>query len=267
MSVAVPTGAPARQVLFGTQVHAVDMDRAMAWIRARTAARAPVYIVTLNGALLVQTARDAGLRDLVNAADLVTADGVGVLLAARILGVPLTERVAGIDLALALAADAARSGGRVFLFGGAPGVAEAAAAELRRRHPALCVVGTQHGYLDADEEPRVVERIREARPDILFVALGAPRQERWIHRWRAVLPASVAIGVGGSLDVIAGRVVRAPAWMQKAGLEWLYRALREPRRWAVIGTIPPLFVMAARERLRQRRDKPGRSVDTRSTVP
>jgi N-acetylglucosaminyldiphosphoundecaprenol N-acetyl-beta-D-mannosaminyltransferase len=197
----------------------------------------------------------------------VTADGVGVILAARILGVPLTERVAGIDLALALAAEVARSGGRLFLFGGAPGVAEAAAAELQRRHPALRVTGTQHGYLGADDEPRVIERIREARPDVLFVALGAPRQERWIRRWRAELPVAIAIGVGGSLDVFAGRVARAPGWMQRAGLEWLYRALREPRRWSVIRTIPPLFVMAALERIRRRGDKPGRSVDTKSVLP
>ncbi|MDR7419818.1 MAG: WecB/TagA/CpsF family glycosyltransferase [Armatimonadota bacterium] len=261
-----PAAAPERRILFGTQVHVVDMDAALSWARARIAARDPAYVVTLNGALLVQAARDAGLRDLVNGAGLVTADGVGVLLAARILGVPLARRVAGIDLTAGLAAEAARAGYRVFLFGSAPGVAEAAAVELRRQHPALQVVGTRHGYFRPDEEPGVLAQIREARPDVLLVALGAPRQEQWMQRWLRDLGVPVAIGVGGSLDVIAGRIPRAPLWMQRLGLEWLYRALREPRRWAVIRTIPPLFAMALRERLKAGRHKPRRAVDTKDVA-
>ncbi|MDR7457873.1 MAG: WecB/TagA/CpsF family glycosyltransferase, partial [Armatimonadota bacterium] len=110
-----------------------------------------------------------------------------------------------------------------------------------------------HGYFAPEEEPAVVEAIRQARPDVLLVALGAPRQERWMQRWLPVLRVPVAIGVGGSLDVLAGRVPRAPAWMQRVGLEWLWRAAREPRRWAVVRTIPPLFFMALRERLRRGR--------------
>jgi N-acetylglucosaminyldiphosphoundecaprenol N-acetyl-beta-D-mannosaminyltransferase len=164
---------------------------------------------------------------------------------------------------MGLAGEAARSGYRVFLFGSAPGVAEAAAAELRRRHPALQVVGTRHGYFNPDEEPGVLAQIRQARPDVLLVALGAPRQEQWMRRWLPDLRVPVAIGVGGSLDVIAGRIPRAPLWMQRLGFEWLYRALREPRRWAVIRTIPPLFVMAIRERLKAGRDKPRGAVDTK----
>jgi N-acetylglucosaminyldiphosphoundecaprenol N-acetyl-beta-D-mannosaminyltransferase len=243
------------------------MDGALTWVRARIASRAPAYVVTLNGALLVRAAREADLRDLVNSAGLVTADGIGVLLAARVLGIPLAERVAGIDLTLAVLAQAAASGHRVFLLGSAHGVAEAAADVLRRRYPALAVAGTHHGYFETADEPRVVEQIRATRPDVLFVALGAPRQELWMRRWLSDLQVPVAIGVGGSLDVIAGRVARAPAWAQHVGLEWFYRALREPRRWAVIRTIPPLFLLALRERLRGARDTARGPVDTRVTGP
>jgi N-acetylglucosaminyldiphosphoundecaprenol N-acetyl-beta-D-mannosaminyltransferase len=238
-------------VLFGTQVHAVNLEGALAWIRNRLTDRTPAYIVTLNGALLVQAARDEELRDLVNGAGLVTADGIGVVVAARILGVAVSERVAGIDLAVALMGVAAHAGYRVFLLGGAHGVADDTAAELQRRYTGLRVIGTHHGFFTPDEEPAVLARIRGARPDILLVALGAPRQERWMRRWCTDLGVPVSVGVGGSFDVIAGRVPRAPRWMQRTGLEWLYRVVHEPRRWQVIKTIPPLFWMAARQRLRR----------------
>jgi N-acetylglucosaminyldiphosphoundecaprenol N-acetyl-beta-D-mannosaminyltransferase len=241
----------ARRKLLGAQVHAVGMADALAWIGDRIAARVPAYVVTLNGALLVQAARDPDLRDLVNGAGLVIPDGVGVLLAARILGVNLPKRVAGIDLALAFCPMAASSGYRLFLLGGAPGVADATAAELRRRFPGLQTVGVHHGYFSIREEPDVLARIRAATPDVLLVALGAPRQEHWMRRWTAELGVPVAIGVGGSFDVIAGRLPRAPRWMQRLGLEWLFRMLREPRRWAVVRTIPPLFLLALRERWRR----------------
>lgn len=246
--------APARREMFGTQVHDVGLDAALRWMGDRIAARTPGYVVTLNGALLVQAARDPEVRALVNEASLVTADGIGVILAARILGVPLAGRVAGIDLAAALCARAAAAGYRLFLLGGAPGVAEATAAALRHRHPALQIAGTRHGFFGPEEEEPVVAQIRQARPDMLLVAFGAPRQERWMRRWSAALEVPVSIGVGGSFDVLAGRVPRAPRWMQRAGLEWLYRALREPRRWSVVRTIPPLFLMALRERRRRRAD-------------
>lgn len=243
--------APPRRELFGTQVHAVGLDGALAWIRARIASRVPGYVVTLNGALLVQTARDQSLRVLVNDAALVTADGIGVIGAARILGVHLPERVAGIDLVVALCGQAASVGYRIFLLGGAPGVAEAAAGVLRARHPTLQIVGVQHGFFSSEEEGAVPAQIRAAHPDVLLVALGAPRQEWWMRRWGAALGVPVSIGVGGSFDVLAGRIPRAPGWMRRIGLEWLYRMAREPRRWGVVRTIPPLFLLALRERLRR----------------
>ncbi len=247
----VAVQAPPRCELLGTQVHAVGLDGALAWIRDRIASRTPGYVVTLNGALLVQAARDQALRDLVNGAALVTADGIGVVVAARILGVSLPERVAGIDLAMALCGRAASAGHRLFLLGGAPDVAQAAADVLRARHPTLQIVGAHDGFFSS-EEAGVCAQIRAARPDVLLVGLGAPRQEWWMRQWSAALGVPVSIGVGGTFDVLAGRIPRAPRWMQRLGLEWLYRVSREPRRWSVVRTIPPLFLLALRERLRRR---------------
>lgn len=243
--------APARCELLGTTVHAVTLPEALAWVGERIAARTGGYVVTLNGALLVQTAHDPALREVVNGAALVTADGIGVILAARILGVGIVERVAGIDLAVAVCARAAEVGHRVYLLGGGPGVAEATALALRQQHPRLQIVGTHHGYFSSGEEPAVLADIRRARPDVLLVAFGAPRQERWMRRWAGELGVLVSIGVGGSFDVLAGRLPRAPRWMRRVGLEWLYRALREPRRWSVVRTIPALFLLALRERWRR----------------
>ena len=252
---------PPRCELLGTTVHAVTLEDALDWVNARVQAKTVGYVVTLNGALLVQTARDAALRTLVNEAALVTADGIGVLLAARILGVALPGRVAGIDLAVAVCARAAELAYRVYLLGGAPGVAAATADALRQQHPALQIVGAHHGYLAAEDERAVITDIQRARPDVLLVAFGAPRQEIWMRRWNKELGVPVTIGVGGSFDVLAGRVPRAPRWMQRLGIEWLYRVGREPRRWSVVRTIPRLFLMALRARLQDRTGRP-RSADT-----
>ncbi len=251
MIASAPPHPPVRHELLGTTVHAVGLDDALVWIRDRMRSKAPGYVVTLNGALLVQTARDPALRRVVNDAGLVCADGIGVVLAARILGITGMERLAGIDLTVAACAQAASAGHRIYLLGASPGVAGAAAQVLRQRHPGIQIVGTQHGYFSAEEETAAIGDIRQARPDLLLVAFGAPRQEQWIHRWMHDLGVPVAIGVGGSLDVLAGRVRRAPRWMQRLGLEWLYRALLEPRRWSVVRTIPPLFFLALRERWRR----------------
>lgn len=252
MSVREPFAvSPVRRELLGTTVHAVNLSDALAWIDRSVAARSGGYVVTLNGAMLVQTARDRPLREVVNDAGLVTADGIGVILAARILGVDVVERVAGIDLTVAVCARAASAGYRIYLLGGAPGVAAATAQALRDSLPGLQIVGLHHGFFRPEDEPGVVDAIREAHPDVLMVAFGAPRQERWMRRWHREVGVPVSIGVGGSFDVLAGRIPRAPRWMQRVGLEWLYRALREPRRWGVIRTIPPLFFLALRERLRR----------------
>ncbi|MDR7526668.1 MAG: WecB/TagA/CpsF family glycosyltransferase [Armatimonadota bacterium] len=251
---ALPALRPA--VLLGLPVHPVTLEEAVERLLRAVAARsAPVHVVSLNGALVMQALRDPDLAAVIRAAGLVIPDGIGTVLAGRILDVPVRRRVAGVDVAEALCREAARHGYRVYLLGAAPGVAEAAASRLRERYPGFVVAGTDHGYFGPEDESAVLARIRAARPDILLVALGAPRQERWLHRHAATLGVPVVMGVGGTLDVLAGRVRRAPRWMQALGLEWLYRMVRQPWRWSVVRTIPPLFAVALRERVRRLRRK------------
>jgi len=239
-----------RVVLLGAPVDAVTLNEAVERVAAFVREGGVHQVVTLNPEYLYRALREPHLLDIVRRAALVTADGVGIVWAARVLGRPVPERVTGIDLLLALAARAAREGWRVFLCGALPGVAEAAAAGLAARFPGIRVVGTHHGYFAPEEEPALVERIRAARPDILFVALGAPKQEAWIARNLATLQVPVAMGVGGSFDVLAGRVKRAPAYLRRLHLEWLGRLVYEPRRWRRMLVLPKFVGMVLAERLR-----------------
>ncbi len=212
-------------------------------------------VVTLNAEMLYRAQHDASFRDLVNQADLVVPDGHGVIWAGRRLGCPFPERVTGIDLIHALAAHAAREKWRVFLLGAAPGVAEAAALNLRRQYPGLRVAGTEHGYFPEAETLAVIRKIRAARPDLLLVALGSPKQEFFIWVHRQELGALVAIGVGGSFDVLAGRLRRAPPFFRRLRLEWFYRILQEPARWRRALVLPRFVWMVLRAACRGAREE------------
>src|SRR3990170_4430318 len=244
MSALAPPIAPVD--LLGVPVHPLTLAEAVAHLAEAIARRRPTTVVSLNGALLMRVLRDPQVRDAVRVATLVIPDGIGVLLAARILGVPVRRRVAGVDLAETLCA---------------------AAAQLRQRCPGLEVAGTAHGFFPPEDEPALLARIRRAAPDILLVAFGAPRQEDWMRRYGASLSVPVTMGVGGTLDVLAGRTGRAPRWVQAAGLEWLYRMVRQPWRWSVVKTIPPLFLIALRERFRGGRGGQARRGETPGTEP
>lgn len=195
-------------------------------------------VITLNPEIAMACREDAVLRRVVSAADLVVPDGVGITWAARLRGAPCPERVTGVDLVERLAERAARRGDRLFLLGAAPGVAVAAGERLVRRYPGLELAGTYSGSPDARDDAETLRRVREACPDVLVVAYGAPAQERWIARLRTQLGVPVAIGVGGALDVLAGRIPRAPQWMRRLGLEWLYRLARQPWRWRRMLALP-----------------------------
>ena len=175
-------------------------------------------------------------------ASLVLPDGAGVVLGAKILKTPLKEKVAGIDFAANLLGVLEETGGRLYLLGGKPGIAEQAAENMKKTHPKLCICGTADGYFK-DEAP-VIARINEARADVVFVCLGAPKQECFMHDHRAELNVRLMIGLGGSLDGFAGTVRRAPKWMIRLQLEWLYRLLREPSRIGRMMRLPK-FVFAA----------------------
>ena len=219
------------------------VDRAFELIGQRRGA----YAVTPNPEIVQLCRSDETAREAVNNADLVLADGIGIIKAASILGTPLKDRVPGIDFAQAMFARLAQTGGTVFLFGARPGVAQLAAEKLSERFAGLRIVGTNDGYFD-DDAP-IIEKINSAKPDFLLVCLGAPKQEKWMLENRASLDVGLMAGLGGSLDVFSGTVRRAPEEWRKMGLEWLYRLLKEPRRIGRMAKLPLFLVDAAAERL------------------
>lgn len=217
--------------LLGAKIDALNMEETVERVAGFVRSGRPHRIITLNPEFLYRAQFENQLMELAKRADLVTPDGVGIVWACRVAGRPVPERVTGIDLMLRLVERAAAEGWRVYLLGAAPGVAEEAAERLGLKHPGLQVVGINHGYFQGNEENEVAAEIKKAKPDLLFVALGAPKQERWIDRHLEETGAAAALGVGGSFDVVAGRAKRAPQWIRSLHLEWLSRLLRDPSRW------------------------------------
>jgi N-acetylglucosaminyldiphosphoundecaprenol N-acetyl-beta-D-mannosaminyltransferase len=253
---------PSLHVL-GLRVDVVTSAEALAlitrWVmEAREAAQGGQqltrHVVTLNPEIVMAAQADAQLRDLINAADLVLPDGVGIVWTARLRGRRLGGRVTGVDTVASLAQLAATHGWRLFLLGAAPGVAEAAAARLVARCPGLAIAGTHAGDPALEEDERVAGLVHASRADIACVAYGAPAQERWIARNRERLGAAVALGVGGALDFVAGRVPRAPWWIRQYGLEWAYRLWRQPWRWRRMRALPQFAVAVLREQWQGRAD-------------
>lgn len=229
---------PVVQIL-GVPVHEVSKAETLALMRSFMAEPRLHQAATVNPEFVMAAQRDPAFRAVLQDADLCLADGVGILLAARRYGRRLPERVPGSELVYCLAEAAAQAGWRLFLLGAAPGVAEEAAAVLQARYPGLIIAGTYSGSPDPAENAAIVQRINDSRADILYVAYGAPRQDKWIARNRETLKTvRLAMGVGGALDFITGRAVRAPEWMQKLGLEWLHRLYREPWRWRRMLALP-----------------------------
>ncbi|HET9624042.1 MAG TPA: WecB/TagA/CpsF family glycosyltransferase [Kofleriaceae bacterium] len=211
-------------------MHALDLPGVLAQIDGFIRARAPHYNIAINAAKVVRYRDDAALRDAVDHAHLLTMDGQSVVWAARALGRAAPARVAGIDLMAALLAHAARHGYSVYLLGARQDVVEACVARARAQHPGLIVAGYRNGYFKPEDEAAVVAEIRAARPDILFLGFGSPHKEYFMKAHYRALEVPFVMGVGGTFDVLAGRVARAPRWMQRAGLEWSHRLLQEPRR-------------------------------------
>jgi N-acetylglucosaminyldiphosphoundecaprenol N-acetyl-beta-D-mannosaminyltransferase len=217
------------------------LDQIGVWIRHAERAQ---LICTANPELVMLAQRDVLFYTILRRCALVTADGVGLLWAARRLGVRLPERVTGSDALPLIAERAAQANWRLFLLGAAEGVAARAATRLRERFPRLQVVGTHSGDPSPEAEDDIVALINSAGADILFVAYGSPQQEKWLARNLARLKVKVALGVGGAFDFVAGTAQRAPRWLQRLGLEWLYRLLRQPWRWRRMASRLPCFVLA-----------------------
>jgi N-acetylglucosaminyldiphosphoundecaprenol N-acetyl-beta-D-mannosaminyltransferase len=239
--------------ILGVRVHCVDVTQTLAllaaWIAAhrQDAARCR-QVCTVNPEFIVDARRDPAFAAALRRADLRVPDGVGVLWAARRQGVRLRERVTGSDGIYAICARAAVEGWRVFFLGAAPGVAAQAAARLQACYPGLLVAGSYAGSPADETWPVIRSALEAARPDVLLVAYGHPRQDLWIDRHRVELPAAVAIGVGGAFDFVAGVARRAPRWVQRLGLEWLHRLLRQPWRWRRMVKLPIFVGMVLRER-------------------
>lgn len=231
-----------KQDVLGLQFDNVTMDEAVARAEELLEAPGASIVVTPNAEIGYEALHDAQFRALLNGADLVLPDGAGVVLAAKLRKTPLKQKVAGVDFADRLLSILEKTGGGLFLLGSKPGVAELAAQKMTEKHPKLYICGMNDGYFK-DEAP-VIEKINAAKPDVLFVCLGAPKQERFMHDHRAELNVRLMIGLGGSLDGFAGTVRRAPKWMIRLQLEWLYRLLREPSRIGRMMRLPK-FVFAA----------------------
>lgn len=237
--------------LLGVPIHAVSNSEALRQIEGWIAARErPRLVMTPDTTAVMQAQAARDLLDAYGRADLVTADGAGLVWASRQLGQPLPERVTGIDLMSRLCQRSADRCHRVFLLGSRPGIAHEAAQILHRWHPELSIAGTHHGYFGDHDADRIVDKINECHPDLLFVGMGVPRQEIWMSRHGPELNAPVVMGVGGSFDVLAGRVQRAPQGWQTLGLEWLWRAMLEPRRLWRARLIPPFMAQILRDRAR-----------------
>jgi N-acetylglucosaminyldiphosphoundecaprenol N-acetyl-beta-D-mannosaminyltransferase len=216
--------------LMGVPIDAVSMDEAVEWVDDLIRSGGTGQHAALNAGKLIRLEKDPELRKAISGCELVTADGQPVVWAARILGHRLPERVAGIDLMEALLVRAEACGHRVYLLGARPEALAAAELEIQRRHPAALIVGRHHGYFTGPEEFAVVDDIRTAKPDILFIALETPQKELFLARHRERFLVPFAMGVGGSFDVLAGFRSRAPVWARRAGLEWAFRLAQEPRR-------------------------------------
>lgn len=227
--------------VMGVKFDNVTMQEALEQAEELMARPGADYCVTPNAEIVYEAMRDEDFANLVNDAALVLPDGAGVVLGAKILKTPLKQKVAGIDFAANLLDVLERSGKRLYLLGSKPGVAEQAAEKMLEKHPQLQICGTADGYFK-DEAP-VVEKINVANADVLFVCLGAPKQEKFMRAHQNDLQVSFMIGLGGSLDGFAGNVRRAPKWMIKLQLEWLYRLVKEPKRLGRMMRLPK-FVLA-----------------------
>lgn len=201
-------------------------------------------VCTINPEFIMVAQHDPEFYGVLQKADLCVLDGWGAVWALRLRGVEVPQRVTGSDGVPMMMQRAAERGWRVFLLGAAEGVAEKAAQILQNRHPALKIVGTYAGSPARAEANEIIQRINAAQPDILLVAYGAPRQDVWIDRYRAKLNVKVAMGIGGTLDFITGIVPRAPQWLCRIGLEWLYRLYLQPARWRRMLRLPVFAVMA-----------------------
>jgi N-acetylglucosaminyldiphosphoundecaprenol N-acetyl-beta-D-mannosaminyltransferase len=239
--------------ILGVRIDDVTPDDAIARMAAMALSGTPHHMMTVNPEFIMIGRSSPEFASVLERASLCVADGIGIVLAARLQGTPIAARITGSDSIPAFASVAARKGISLFFLGAAPGVADEAARILQRNNPGLIVAGTYSGSPRPEEEDEICGMIEKAHPHVLMVAFGAPKQDLWIARTANRLKIPLAIGVGGTFDFIAGVAIRAPRWMQVLGLEWFYRLVREPKRWRRMMSLPHFAVAVFNARLTGRR--------------
>lgn len=235
-----------KETVLGINVNTEGYDELMELAFERIEKKQKALVVAINPEKIIKAKEDPALKKLLNEAEFQIPDGIGVILASKIQKGQIRERVTGVDMMMKLCEEASKRGKPIFLYGGKPGVADAAKAKLESLFPSIEIVGTQDGY--EKNEQKVIDRINEAQPDLLFVAMGSPKQENWINANRDQLHPTIYQGVGGSFDVLAGTVKRAPEIFQKFGLEWFYRLLKEPKRIKRQIALPLFLLEVARKK-------------------
>lgn len=243
-----------RKEILGIPIDMVTMDGAKEIFRGMMEEEGVGMVVTPNSEIVVNATKDEELKNIIEEADLVIPDGVGLVYASKILGYELKERVTGIDFLNEILDYLQNTGKSLYLLGSKNSepetVAEAAGKKMIEKYPELNIVGTHHGYFKPDEEEDIVEKINDSGADFLCVALGSPKQEKFIKKYKERLNVKGAIGVGGCLDVWAGNVERAPEFYRNHGLEWFYRLMKEPSRYKRMGALPLFMIKVFKSKLR-----------------
>ena len=225
--------------ILGVPVHPMTMAEAVNSLEQRMLGGEQTFVVTANAEIIMMCQDDAEYNNIISKqAELVLPDGAGAVWAGRHLGYKVPERVAGFDLYNQLLALSAQKGYKAYFFGGSPGIAEAAKAKSEERYPGVQVVGCHNGYFTDADVPAIIKEINNSGAEMLFVALGAPKQEKWILAHRHELRPRILMGIGGSFDVLAGKMERAPKWMQDASLEWAFRLYKQPSRFMRMMALP-----------------------------
>lgn len=232
--------------ILGLPIQNVTMSEAVNDIYGFFGARESKIVVTPNAEILQMYSTDPAVKEALEKADYIVPDGVGVLMAAKRLGTPLKEKVAGVELSRNLLEKAAKEGGNVYLLGAKPGIAAEAKRCLEEEIPGVSIVGVRDGYFKPEEVPAIIEEINGLDVDMLFVCLGAPKQEQWMAEHKKDLKVGVMLGLGGSLDIFSHTLKRAPQWMIQCRIEWLYRVIKEPYRIGRIASLPK-FLMSIKK--------------------
>lgn len=224
--------------ILGLPVRNVTVQEAVTDVAGFFEQRESKIVVTPNAEILQMFTEDDTVKAALLQADYVVPDGVGIMIIAKKLKTPLKEKVAGVELAGHLLQTAAEKRKRIYFLGGKPGIAETARKNLEKKYPSIQIVGVRDGYFKPEDEPAILEEINRLNVDMLFVCLGAPKQEKWMAEHKKDLKLGVMLGLGGTLDVLAGTAKRAPKWMIACSLEWLYRLIKEPWRFKRMAHLP-----------------------------